>query len=159
LKAIGAKIADEFSRDFFLQNANVASRKVTLNVEGMPDAAAEDLLARELIGLPDVIAATPRPPAKTRAYDLQLAGAGASSDLVANGILKPLNTKLGQACFAVGGSRGDQVSVLFDKPCAEGSVLSRLETNPPAGLYSAPLGRQKTVVKNPETLRKLSVLI
>ncbi len=45
LKAIGAKIADEFSRDFFLQHANVTSQKVTLAVEGMPDAASEDALA------------------------------------------------------------------------------------------------------------------
>lgn len=159
LKAIGAKIADEFSRGFFLQHANVTSQKVTLSVEGMPDAVWEDLLARELVGLPEVIAATPRPPARPRAYDLQLAGTGAPSDLVANGVLKPLNAKLGQACFTLGGISGDQVSVVFDKRCAEASVLSRLETNPPAGLYGAPLGRQKTVVKNPETLRKLSIQI
>jgi serine/threonine-protein kinase len=157
LKAIGAKIADEFSRDFFLQHANVTSQKVTLNVEGMPDAASEDLLARELVGLTEVIAATPRPPARPRAYDLQLAGTGDPSDLVANGVLKPLNAKLGQPCFTLGGISGDQVSVVFDRRCADASVLSRLETNPPAGLYGAPPGRQKTVVKNPETLRKLSI--
>ncbi len=157
LKAIGAKIADEFSRDFFLQHANVTSQKVTLNVDGMPDSASEDLLARELVGLPEVIAATPRPPAKPRAYDLQLAATGAPSDLVVKGILKPLNAKLGQPCFTLGGANGDQVSVVFDKRCTEVSVLSRLETNPPAGLYGAPLGRQKSAVKNAETLRKLSI--
>jgi serine/threonine-protein kinase len=157
LKAIGAKIADEFSRDFFLQHANVTGQPVTLTVEGMPDAASEDLLARELVGLPEVIAVAPRPPAKPRVYDLQLAGAGAPSELVANGVLKPLNAKLGQGCFVLGGSSGDQVSVVFDKRCADAAVLNRLETNPPAGLYSAPPGRQKTVIKNPETLRKLSI--
>ena len=157
LQAIGAKIADEFSRDFFLQHANVTGQPVTLSIEGMPDAASEELLARELVGLPDVIAATPRPPAKPRVYDLQLAGTGAPSELVANGVLKPLNAKLGQACFALGSSSGDQVSVVFDKRCADAAVLNRLETNPPAGLYGAPPGRQKTVIKNPETLRKLSI--
>src|SRR5438874_2517053 len=157
LQAIGARIADEFSRDFFLQHANVTGRPVTLSVEGMPDAASEDLLARELLGLPEVIAATPRSPARPRVYDLQLAGTGAPSELVANGVLKPLNAKLGQACFALGASSGDQVSVVFDKRCADAAVLNRLETNPPAGLYGAPPGRQKTVIKNPETLRKLSI--
>jgi len=156
-QAIGAKIADEFSRDFFLQHANVTGQPVTLSVEGMPDAASEDLLARELVGLPEVIAATPRSPAKPRVYDLQLAGTGAPSELVANGVLKPLNAKLGQACFALGASSADQVSVVFDKRCADAAVLNRLETNPPAGLYGAPPGRQKTVIKNPETLRKLSI--
>ncbi|HEV8258903.1 MAG TPA: serine/threonine protein kinase, partial [Casimicrobiaceae bacterium] len=157
LKAIGAKIADEFSRDFFLQHANVTGQPVTLTVEGMPDAASEDLLARELVGLPEVIAVVPRSPAKPRVYDLQLAGTGAPSELVANGVLKPLNAKLGQACFVLGGVSGDQVSVVFDKRCADAAVLNRLETNPPAGLYGAPPGRQKTVIKNPETLRKLSI--
>lgn len=157
LKAIGAKIADEFSRDFFLQHANVTGQPVTLTVEGMPDAASEDLLARELVGLPEVIAVAPRSPAKPRVYDLQLAGTGAPSELVANGVLKPLNAKLGQACFVLGGVSGDQVSVVFDKRCADAAVLNRLETNPPAGLYGAPPGRQKTVIKNPETLRKLSI--
>jgi serine/threonine-protein kinase len=157
LQAIGAKIADEFSRDFFLQHASVASQSVTLTVEGMPDAASEDVLARELVGLPGVIAATPRPPAKPRAYELQLAGTGAPGDLVANGVLKPLNAKLGQACFALGGVSGKQVGIVFDKRCADASVLNRLETNPPASLYGAPPARQKAVIKNPETLRKLTI--
>jgi eukaryotic-like serine/threonine-protein kinase len=157
LKAIGTKIADEFSRDFFLQHVSVTGQKVTLVVEGMPDAASEDLLARELVGLPQVITATPRSPASPRSYDLQLAGSGAVGDLVAMGVLKPLNAKLGLACFSLGGIAGDQVSVVFDTRCADASVLLRLETNPPAGLYGAPAGRQKTVVKNPETLRKLMI--
>ncbi len=157
LKAIGARIADEFSRDFFLQHANVTGQPITLVVEGMPDAASEELLARELLGLPDVIAAAARPPAKPRTYDLQVAATGAPGDLVAKGVLKPLNAKLGQACFSLGSVNGNQVSVTFDKRCAEASVLNRLETNPPAGLYGAPLSRQKTVIKNPEMLRKLTI--
>ena len=157
LKAIGEKVADEFSRDFFLQNANVTSQTVTLRVDAMPDAASEDLLAGELVGLPEVIDASPRPAAKLRVYDLQLAGTGAPSDLVANGVLKPLNAKLGQACFVLAGASGTEVSVSFDKRCADASVLSRLETNPPAGLYAAPPGRQKAVLTNPESLRKLSI--
>ncbi len=157
LKAIGSKIAEEFSRDFFLQHVNVTGQKVTLTVQGMPDAASEDLLARELVGLPEVITAVPRPPANPRSYDLQLTGSGAVGDAVTSGVLKPLNAKLGLECFTLGGIAGDQVSVVFDKRCADASVLSRLETNPPAGLYGAPAGRQKTVIKNPETLRKLMI--
>ncbi len=36
LQAIGSKIADEFSRDFFLQHVSLTGQKVTLNVDGMP---------------------------------------------------------------------------------------------------------------------------
>ena len=156
LKAIGAKIADEFSRDFFLQHGNIASQKVTLAVEGMPDAAAEDALARELVGLPSVIAVTPGPPGKPRTFALQMSGSGAASDLVAVGILKPLNAKLGQACFALGASGGETASVTFDKACSDPAILSRFESNPPAGLYGAPPGRQKSVIRDPATLRKLT---
>ncbi|MEO8564823.1 MAG: serine/threonine-protein kinase, partial [Betaproteobacteria bacterium] len=128
LQAIGSKIADEFSRDFFLQHVSLTGQKVTLNVDGMPSPAAEELLARELIGLPGVIAATPRPPESPRGYDLQLAGEGPIGDLIASAVLKPLNAKLGQACFSVRGIAGDQVSIAFDRRCADAGVLSRLET-------------------------------
>jgi tRNA A-37 threonylcarbamoyl transferase component Bud32 len=156
LKAIGARIADEFSRDFFLQHANVTSRKVSLAVDGLPDAATEDALGRELLGIPSVIAATPRPPGKPRVYDVQLAGSAPVGDIVAAGILKPLNAKLGQSCFALGSVTGDTVAILFDKACATPAVLSRLESNPPAGLYGAPLERQKSVIRDPGTLKKLT---
>jgi eukaryotic-like serine/threonine-protein kinase len=158
LSAIGAKIADEFSRDFFLQHANVTSQKIALSVEGMPDAASEELLARELVGLPEVIAVAPRPPAKPRVYDLQIAGTGTASELVAASVLKPLNAKLGESCFALGASSDAQVSVVFEQRCAVAAILNKLETNPPAGLYGAPPGRQRTVIKNPEMLRKLSTI-
>ena len=157
LKTIGGKVADEFSRDFFLAHANVTSQPVTLLIDGMPDTASEDLLARELLGLPDVVAAVPRPAAKPRAYDLRVAATGTPGDTIANGVLKPLNAKLGQACFSLGSVDGNRVSIAFDKRCADAAVLNRLETNPPAGLYGAPPGRQKTVIRNPETLRKITL--
>jgi eukaryotic-like serine/threonine-protein kinase len=157
LKAIGAGIADQFSREFFLQHASVASQPIALIVDGMPDAASEELLLHELLGLPDVIAAAARPVAKPRTFDLRVAATGSPGDTIANGVLKPLNAKLGEACFSLGSVNGDQIAVAFDKRCAEASVLNRLETNPPAGLYGAPPGRQTTVIRNPETLRKITI--
>jgi eukaryotic-like serine/threonine-protein kinase len=156
LKAIGAKIADEFSRDFFLQHGNVASQKVSLTVEGMPDAAAEDTLTRELIGLPSVIAVTAGPPAKPRTYAIQMSGSGSPGDLVSIGVLKPLNAKLGQPCFALGASGGETVAISFDRSCTDSAVLSRFDSNPPAGLYGAPPSRQKSVIRDPATLKKLT---
>ncbi len=156
LKAIGAKIADEFSREFFLQHVSATGRKVTVSVEGLPPAATESF-ARELVGLPDVIAVAPGSTAGPTSFELQLAGTGSAADLLAAGVLKPLNAKLGQACFSLGAVTADQVAVVFDKGCADASVLSRFETNPPASLYGAPPGRQKTVIKNPEMLRKLTI--
>ncbi len=157
MKAIGTKIADEFSRNFFLQHASVSGRKVTLIVAGMPDAGTEDALLRELVGLPAVITVAARAKAPARIYDLQIAGSGPEGDLVAAGVLKALNAKLGQACFGLGRIAGVEVNVTFDPSCKDPTVLSRLETNPPAGLYGAPPGRQKALIKNPEMLRRLTI--
>jgi hypothetical protein len=53
-------------------------------------------------------------------------------------VLKPLNAKLGQACFALGGVTVQSVNVTFAQACAQESVRGKLETAPPAGLLSAP---------------------
>jgi serine/threonine-protein kinase len=156
LKAIGASVADAFSRDFFLQHAMASGQRVTLVVEGVTDAAMDEALGRELVSLPEVLNVTPRGAPGARAFDLQLAGSGAPGDRVAAVVLKRLNAKLGQPCFAVGAIDGSQVSVVLDQACADPAVLSRLETLPPAGLYGAPAARQKSVIRNPETLRKLT---
>ena len=153
-QAIGTRIADELSRDLFLQHINFAGQHVIIKIDGVPDGVTDELLRRELVGLPAVISAMP---GSARTYDLQLAGAGSSGDLVAAGVLAPLNAKLGQPCFNLGAVTGDRVAITFDKSCSDASTLGRLETNPPAGLYGAPLSRQKTVIKNPETLKKLTV--
>jgi len=156
LAAIGAKIADEFNRDFFLQHFGMTGQKVVLKVTGLDDPASADLLGRELIGLGAVVSSAPRPGASPRAYDLVLAGSGTAQEIVASGILKPLNAKLGSPCFALGASVGDEVNVALAPTCDK-SVLSRLETAPPAGLYAAPQSRQRSVVKNPETLKKIMI--
>ena len=157
LQAIGAKIADEFSRDFFLQHVASTGQDVTLAIDGLPDAATAERLGRELVGLPAVISARPRTAAAGYAWDLRLAGNIARADLVAAAILGPLNRKLGASCLALGATSGDQVGVVLDAKCRDAGVLSRLETNPPAGLYGAPPARQKAVVRNPETLSRLAV--
>ena len=155
LKAIGAKIAAEFSRDFFLQHVYVTGRRTTIKVEGVPDTITDEALRRELVGLPAVI--TVAAAARPRVYELQLAGAGTVADLVAGGILKPLNAKFGLACFSVGAVAGEEVAIAFDARCNDPAVLARLETNPPASLYGAPASRQRAIVKNPETLKKLMI--
>jgi serine/threonine-protein kinase len=155
LRAIGNRVADQFSRDLFLQHVNVTGHKITLAVTGMPDAATEELLARELMGLPSVIAVHPAPAGSPRVYDLQVARSGAPGDAVAGDIIAPLNAKLGQPCFAAGAVDGTRVGMTFDPKCADGLSRSRFESNPPAALYGAPPARQKAIIKNPDTLRKL----
>ena len=54
-------------------------------------------------------AATPR--SGGRVYDMVLSGSGAAPDVVAAGVLKPLNAKLGQQCFQLGASSGAEIAV------------------------------------------------
>jgi serine/threonine-protein kinase len=158
LAAIGGKIADEFSRDFFVQHFHASERKVTLKIDGLPDKGVENAIARELIGLQPVIGVTRRAGGASAIYELQLSGGtGAVGDLLAVAVLKPLNAKLGQACFELGASAGEQISVSFDRACSDKAVLARLEANPPASLYAAPSARQKSVLKDPNAIRKLSI--
>jgi serine/threonine-protein kinase len=157
LKAIGTQIGSEFSRDFFLQHIYGTGQKTSLVIDALPDAVADATFARQLAGLPTVVNIAARIPGRPRVYDLRLAGTGPVGDLVAAGILKPLNAQLGQNCFSLGTVTGDKVLVQFDPKCGDASILSRLETNPPAGLYGAPAGRQRSVVKDPELLKKLMV--
>ena len=161
LAAIGGKIADEFSRDFFVRHFSPSGRKVTLRVEGLPDKAMAETIGRELVGLQPVISAARRPDAASGTpaiYDLQLSGGtGLLTDLVSASILKPLNAKLGQPCFNLGATSGEQVTVSFDPACSEKGVLARLDTNPPASLYAAPPARQKSVLKDPSAIKKLTI--
>jgi hypothetical protein len=158
LAAIGGKIADEFSRDFFVRNFNATGQKIALKIDGLPNKATEDAIARELVGLQPVISVVRRT-GSPAIYDVQVAGGvGPLTDLVASAILRPLNAKFGQACFNLGATNGDQVGVTFDKACSDQSVLARLDTNPPASLYAAPPARQNSIIKDPNAVRKLTTI-
>ena len=124
-------------------------------VAQLPPTVTGDMLQRELVAMPSILNITPS--ARPQAFDLQLAGSGPAADLLATGIVKPLNMKLGQPCFAVGAVAGDVVNVSFDSKCNDPTVIAKLDTNPLAALYSAPVVRQKAVVSNPDTLKKLMI--
>ena len=158
IRAIGDRIAAEFNRDFFLQHFGLSGQKVVLKVNGLTDDRAAALFMRELVGLAPVLSVTPRAGAAPRVYDLVISTGGLPQDVVATGILKPLNAKLGETCFALGASAGEEVGVTLAAKCADASVMGRFETAPPAGLYGAPPARQKSVIKNPETLKQITTI-
>ena len=116
---------------------------VNLSVSGLPGPDSGKVLLRELKSLRGVLDAQP---AGDNAFRLELPEGGAS-DLIAEYVLKPLNAKLGQACFALGGVSGQSVNVTFAAACAQETVRGKLETTPPAGLLAAPPARGKAVLK------------
>jgi hypothetical protein len=69
------------------------------------------------------------------------------TDLIAEGVLHPLNAKLGQACFTLGAVSENTLSVLLNPVCTQEGVRGKFETAPPAGLLSAPSARGKFIHK------------
>jgi len=143
LADIGKLVGDEFSKNFFLAHFSFSAQNVNLSVSGLPGPDSGKVLLRELKSLRGVLDAQP---AGENTFRLELPE-GSGSDLIAEYVLKPLNAKLGQACFALGGASGQTVNVTFAQACAQETVRGKLETAPPAGLLAAPPARGKAVLK------------
>ena len=91
-------------------------------------------------------------------YQLELSGGmTAAADLVANGILAPLNRKLGKTCLNVSGANGEEVSVRYEASCGDPQTLARFGSLPPAALMTAPPTRREAVIRNPETLKRIQI--
>jgi serine/threonine-protein kinase len=140
LAEIGKLVGDEFSKNFFLDHFNYGAQRVRLNITGLPDPQSAAQLLRELRGFRQVLDV--QLSADSGTYQLQLAD-GNASDLILDGVLKPLNAKLGQNCFALAGSNAAEVNVSFSATCADIAVRNKLINTPPAGLQNAPGARGK----------------
>ena len=145
LAEIGKLVGDEFSKNFFLDHFNFGAQKVNLHVAGLPDAQSAKLLLRELRGFRQILDA--QLISDSGKFQLQMAE-GNTSDLLLDGVLKPLNAKFGQNCFGLAGSAGADINVSFSTACAEAGVREKFDTLPPAGLQSASGTRGKLIARN-----------
>ena len=148
LADIGKMVGDEFSKGFFLQHFTFGTRKTNLKITGLPDKQTTDLVLRELRGIRQVLDVQWLP--DSGQFQLQLAD-GSASDIIEEAIFKPLNTKLGQACFSLAGSSGTEVKATFASGCATGPARAKLESAPPAGLLNAADSRGKSLLKGLKT--------
>lgn len=157
LQEIGKLVGEEFSRDLFLQHFNNAARSVKLSLQGAPNKVVADQLGQEFLAMRPVLAADWSGSGSRFQYQLQMAGSEATPDLVRKSLLEPINRKLGKPCLALAGVNGDEVTIDFLPACADAAVVSLFESAPPAALMDAPPTRQKGVVRNPDTLKKLQI--
>ena len=144
LGEIGKLVGDKFSKNFFLQYFNFGAQKINLNIAGLPDAGSARLLLRELRSIRQVLDVQLM--ADSGKFQLQLPE-GSATDIIQEAVVKPLNAKLGQNCFALAGASSEDVNVSFSGACAEAAVRAKLETIPPAGLLSAPELRGRALLK------------
>ena len=144
LADIGKLMGDEFSKSFFLQHFNAGVRPTRLKVSGLPDAQTARLLLRELRSMRQVLDV--QLVAESGLFQLQLPD-GSATDVVQDAIIRPLNSKLGQNCFALAGSSPSEIQISFASACADLAVRGKLETAPPAGLLNAPASRGQPLLK------------
>ncbi len=148
LTDIGRLMGDEFSKNFFLQHFNAGVFQTRLDVSGLPDAQTARLLLRELRSVRQVLDVQLL--ADSGKFLLQLPE-GNASDVIQEAIIRPLNSKLGQNCFALAGSKGAEIQMSFASACADVSVRGKFETAPPAGLLNAPAARGTPLLKGSQT--------
>ncbi len=155
LAEIGRLIGEEFSKNFFLQHFHFTGQKVVLRLAGLPDRTIGEKLLREITGLRSVLDVKG---IDVSTLEVRLAGsAGSPADLVAAGVIQPINHKLGRTCLSVNGQNGAEVILALDATCLDSTVLGKLDSLPAAALYDAPPVRRNAIVKNPETLRKMAI--
>jgi serine/threonine-protein kinase len=133
LAEIGKLVGDEFSKNFFLSFYSYRPQHTTLMFTGLPEGAAP-LVLRELRALRAVLDAQPADGSK---FQVQLAP-GNASDIVQDAVLRPLNAKMGQSCFALSGATGSEILVTYDPACASAQMRAKLESGAPAGWKFTP---------------------
>jgi eukaryotic-like serine/threonine-protein kinase len=149
LVEIGKLVGDEFSKNFFLEHFDFASQKVQFSIQGLPDAHSAKQILRELRGFRQVLDA--QLISDSGQYQLQLAE-GSASDVVQDVILKGLNAKLGQSCFAMVQVSDMDIQAKFATTCSEAAVRGKLDSALPAGLLDSPALRSKTVLNSGKTI-------
>jgi serine/threonine-protein kinase len=159
LRDVGKLIGEEFSKNFFLQHFNFVGQKVALKLQGLPSKETAQALLREFTGLRPVLAITLENSSATEArYAAEISGGLTDpADLVAAGLVAPINQKLGKTCLNVTTKNGSEVTLAFEASCGAPETLGKLDALPAASLMTAPPPRRENVIRNAEKLKKISI--
>jgi len=138
LEEIGRLVGESFSKTFFLENLEFASRRLRMEVQGLPPGAATALLSEIKAVVPVLNAVLAGDDGSKVVLDLELSGGTTDpAELVQAAILRPLNRKLGQDCFSVGPSADGNLAIAFAAECRAPEIVGRFEARPPAALLDA----------------------
>jgi len=138
LEEIGKLVGEQFSRTFFLENFEFASRRARLQFQGLPEGIAPALLSELQAVVPVLNAVIVDGGGMDVVLDLELSGGTTDpAELVQGSILRPLNRKLGRSCFSVAPAAAGALKVAFAAECRAPQIVSRLESRPPAALLDA----------------------
>ncbi len=159
MRDVGKLIGEEFSKNFFLQHFHFVGQKVALKLQGLANKDVAQSLLREFTGLRPVLAIELAGTSGSEArYAAEISGGLVDpADLVAKGLVAPLNQKFGKTCLNVTGKNGSEVTLAFEASCNTPETLSKLDALPAAALMTAPPPRRENVIRNAEKLKKISI--
>ena len=132
--------------------------QVVLKVEGLPPAVTDETLRarahRDAVGAHGRRGRSARRTSSTCRWP----ATDRPRDIVAAAILKPLNAKLGQACFAVGAVAGDDVAVDLRRAAATTRRCSAArDQSAGVALQRAARSGRRRSSRIPDTLKKLMI--
>jgi hypothetical protein len=160
VEEIGKMIGSEFSRDFFADHLQQPSRIYQLKLTGLPDYDTAELFKKEFIGLRNILNVDFRnfQANGPSLFEIEFAGLRGNFNTVVNeGILKPLNAKVGANAFRLTASHGDVIEIAYAGKGKQ-ELLKAMEEMPPASLVQASPERLKEVAKSPETKKKVEAM-
>jgi serine/threonine-protein kinase len=159
LRDVGKLIGEEFSKNFFLQHFDFVAQKVKIKLQGLPNPETAQALLREFTGLRPVLtlSLTSATAGEAR-FEAELAGGLINpGELVASGIVAPINRKLGKTCLNVAGTNDGEVTLNFEPGCKAEDTWAKFDALPPASFLTAPASRRETIIRNPEKLKRIQI--
>lgn len=160
VEEIGKMIGSEFSRDFFAEHLQQPSRIYQLKLAGLPDYDTAELFKKEFIGLRNILNVDFRNFQANghSLFEIEFAGLRGNFNTVVNeGIIKPLNAKVGANAFHLIASHGDVIEISYTGKGKQ-ELLKAMEEMPPASIAQSSPERLKEVVKSPEAKKKIEAL-
>ena len=157
LEEIGRLVGESFSKTFFLENFDFASRRLRLQWDGLPPNTGPALLSEIQAVVTVLDAALVGSGGTNLILDLEVSGGTTDpAELVQASILRPLNRKLGDDCFSMGPAVSGVLTVAFAAECRTPEIVGRLETRPPAALLDAARERLDDVGRSGAILESLT---
>ncbi|MFP5212840.1 MAG: hypothetical protein ACLGPL_05625 [Acidobacteriota bacterium] len=155
---IGRMIGSEFSKEFFEDHLQQSAKVYQLEVMGLPNYDAGEMIRREFIGLRPIINVNLRnfDDSGLSLYEVEFAGKRDNfNQLVNESIIKPLNAKFSANIFKLVSSHGSVVRLNVQHDMPVDKFIERTETTPPASITYASADRLRDLVKSEKTLENV----
>ncbi|MDD3325014.1 MAG: hypothetical protein PHN38_07865 [Sulfurospirillaceae bacterium] len=158
IEEIGDIIGTEFSADFFTDHLNQPIKTFQLEIAGLPDFDTAEMFKKEFMGLRSILNVDFRNfnANGISVYEIDFGGvSGNFSSMLNEGVIKPLNAKLGADTFKLMSAEGNAVKISFKSKMDKAMIQKTLESLPPTSVAQATPERLNSIVKTKKTEDKV----